>query len=295
MNVTIKNAIRYGLFPTVFTAAIAGAIFAMKAGIDPGYITATVAVLTVIIVYIFERILPMHDNWLKSHNDVKTDLLHGTFSMILIPQLLEALLLTVLLGVAVKIASMVGFSIWPTHWPIVFQLILAMIVSQFGEYWWHRLSHEVPLFWRFHSIHHSPKRLYWLNAARFHPVDIAVSYSLAVSTLILLGATTEILTLLTVWIIVHGLFQHCNIDIRLGFLNYIFSMAELHRWHHSLVLEEANANYGNNILFWDIIFGTVYYPKDKIASEHIGLHDFEAFPENYVDQIKAPFQWKKLE
>ena len=294
MNPTVKKAISYGLFPTVFTAAIAGAIYGMKAGIDPGIITAVIAVITVFIVFIFERILPMHKNWLKVHNDVKTDLLHGAFSMILIPQLLEALLVTALLTVAIKLSSLIGFSLWPTNWHLVPQLALAMIVSQFGEYWWHRLAHEVPFLWRFHSVHHSPKRLYWLNAARFHPVDIAVSFTLSISTLVILGAPEEILTLLTVWFIVHGLFQHCNIDIRLGFLNYIFSNAELHRWHHSLVLEEANANYGNNILFWDIVFGTVYYPKDKAASEHIGLCDFKEFPEDYFDQIKAPFQWKKL-
>ena len=70
-------------------------------------------------------------------------------------------------------------------------------------------------------------------------------------------------------------------------------MAELHRWHHSLKIEEANTNYGNNILFWDIIFGTVYYPKDKEASEHIGLSDIDNFPTGYASQVLSPFQWKR--
>ncbi|PCJ79733.1 MAG: hypothetical protein COA57_15455 [Flavobacteriales bacterium] len=93
---------------------------------------------------------------------------------------------------------------------------------------------------------------------------------------------------------VHGMFQHCNIHLKLGLLNYVFSMAELHRWHHSLKIEEANTNYGNNIIFWDIVFGTMHYPKDQEASEDIGLSEIENFPEDYLGQVASPFQWKKL-
>ena len=91
---------------------------------------------------------------------------------------------------------------------------------------------------------------------------------------------------------VHGMFQHANIDVRLGPLNWIFSMAELHRWHHSKDLQEANNNYGNNILFWDIVFGTVYWPKDRRAGKDIGLKDMPWFPQDYVNQLLSPFRWK---
>ena len=81
------------------------------------------------------------------------------------------------------------------------------------------------------------------------------------------------LLLYTVWVSVHGLFQHCNVRLRLGPLNYIFSMCELHRWHHSLKLEEANSNYGNNILFWDLVFDTnlkgPFFLAQSIAREMI--------------------------
>ncbi len=107
-----------------------------------------------------------------------------------------------------------------------------------------------------------------------------------------LGAGEGILLIVSVWIAVHGLFQHANIHVRLGPLNWIFSMAELHRWHHSRVLEEANANYGNNILFWDIVFGTVYWPRDRDASEDIGLSEMEGFPTTWGAQMLVPWRWK---
>ena len=34
------------------------------------------------------------------------------------------------------------------------------------------MMHEVPWLWRFHATHHSAPRLYWLNAGRFHPLDL---------------------------------------------------------------------------------------------------------------------------
>jgi sterol desaturase/sphingolipid hydroxylase (fatty acid hydroxylase superfamily) len=171
-------------------------------------------------------------------------------------------------------------------------LVLTMLVSQFGEYIAHRSMHEVPLLWRLHATHHSPGRLYWLNAARFHPIDTALLFFLGTTPLVLLGAPAEMFLLLLVWTSVHGLFQHCNIRLRLGPLNYVFSMAELHRWHHSLKLEEANANYGNNILFWDLVFGTVHYPKDRAASADIGLSDLPDFPKDYLGQVLSPWRWR---
>lgn len=294
MNETLKSAITYGLFPTTFFSAILIAIYGLNEGWNEGFLVLGITVATILITSIFERISPQHVNWNVPKNDVKTDLLHGLFSMILLPQLLEAALRAVLLVGAIKLSSLIGFGLWPTQWPLIAQLAFAMLVSQFGEYWWHRMAHEVPILWRFHSVHHSPLRLYWLNAARFHPIDTAVSFTLSISVLLLLGASNEVLTLVTVWMAVHGLFQHCNVHMKLGFLNYIFSMAELHRWHHSLNLEEANTNYGNNIIFWDLVFGTYFNPSGKEASEHIGLTDLNEFPEDYIGQVLAPIKWKEI-
>ena len=50
--------------------------------------------------------------------------------------------------------------------------------------------------------------------------------------------------------------QHANLNLKSGWLNYIFSTNELHRWHHSTDREKANSNYGNAIVLWDQVFGT---------------------------------------
>jgi len=287
-----RQCVRVGLFPTVFVGGQAIGFWAIGTGQNHELVVGGVTLGVVLIIAIFERIQPFHSSWNQSREDVRTDFTHAVVSMIILPKVLEIGQTVGLLSLAVFLTEMVGGSLWPHQWALFPQLLLAMLISQFGEYWAHRCMHEIPLLWRLHATHHSPERLYWLNAARFHPLDTAVSYTIATFPLILLGAGAEMLLLYSIWVMVHGMFQHCNIDLKLGPLNYIFSMAELHRWHHSLVLEEANSNYGNNIIFWDLVFGTLFYPKDRTPSEFIGLSEIKNFPKGYWGQVMSPFRWK---
>ena len=289
----LKALIRYALFPTNFCVAIAVACLALERQWHPGLVLAGITLVTVAVILVAERVSPFHEVWNEARGDVGTDLLHATLSQLLLPFLLGIAIQAAIITFAADAASGTYTGVWPRQLTMFLQVPLALLVTQFGEYWWHRLAHESPFFWRFHATHHSPRRLYWLNAGRFHPIDTAIAVSISAGTLGLLGAGPEVILVMTAWIIVHGLYQHCNIDLRLGPLNYIFSMAELHRWHHSLHLEEANNNYGNNIILWDIVFGTMYWPKDRQPSAKIGI-DMPSFPESFWGQIKSPFEWARL-
>jgi len=292
---SLRFLITYLAFPLNFFGAQCVAIWWMGQEGEPGLILAVITVATALILIVLERINPYYESWNRSQQDVGTDAIHAVVSQILLPKYGEMALQVLLVGVAASLATWAGGGVWPTHWPLALQLGLALIVGQFFEYWAHRAMHEVPLLWRLHATHHSPGRLYWLNAARFHPLDTFVSVVVSLTPIILLGATREVVILMGTWVAVHGLYQHCNVRLRLGPLNYLFSMAELHRWHHSLVLEEANSNYGNNIILWDLVFGTFYFPRDREPSEHIGLSDMKHFPKGYWGQLLSPFRWQRLQ
>jgi sterol desaturase/sphingolipid hydroxylase (fatty acid hydroxylase superfamily) len=73
-------------------------------------------------------------------------------------------------------------------------------------------------------------------------------------------------------------------------LNYIISSTELHRWHHSRAAEESNHNYGNNVIIWDVLFGTFYWPTARAVGD-LGLTNPE-YPQGFSAQLKAPFQRK---
>jgi len=72
-------------------------------------------------------------------------------------------------------------------------------------------------------------------------------------------------------------------------------MAELHRWHHSRVLEEANTTYGQNLIVWDVVFGTRFLPADREPPEDIGITDLPTFPMDYLGQLLSPVRWRRIQ
>jgi len=287
----LKNALTYCSFPFVFGTSLGLCAALFDAGMTRSLAMTIPIVLSALMILVLERVHPHHVPWNTSHGDEKTDGLHLIVSMVVVPELLRVSLLVLLLGVAVALSSALGMMSWPTHWPLFFQVTLAMVIAEFGSYWAHRLMHEHPLLWRIHATHHSAPRLYWLNAARFHPLDTTLQYIGHVTPLLLMGCTEEVLALFTVFTAVHGMFQHANIHMKLGPLNWIFSMAELHRWHHSTAIEEGNSNYGANLILWDVIFGTRFLPADREAPTDIGIGDLPSFPSTYFAQLASPFTW----
>ncbi len=136
-------------------------------------------------------------------------------------------------------------------------------------------------------MHHAPHKLYWLNVGRFHPIDKGLQFLFDVLPFILLGVGEEVLGLYLVCYALNGFFQHSNIEVRLGVLNYVISGPESHRWHHSRFKEESNHNYGNNLIIWDWLFGTWYLPEDKHVDE-LGLVN-RRYPTSFLKQMMTPF------
>jgi sterol desaturase/sphingolipid hydroxylase (fatty acid hydroxylase superfamily) len=205
----------------------------------------------------------------------------------LVPQLLAP--------AAAAIAPLGAANLWPVRWPLLAQLPLALVAGELAQYWTQRLGHEWAPLWRLHATHHSAPRLYFLNAARFHPLDIAIDTSAGLVPLVLLGAPTGVIALFALFTSVFGYLQHCNVRVALGPLNYVFSMAELHRWHHAQDPREANTNYGSNLILWDLVFGTFFWPSDREPPEAIGIPDLPAFPQSYWGQLASPFRWRAIE
>lgn len=241
-----------------------------------------------------ERRWPHHAAWNRSHEDVPTDLLHALVSGIGTTQLVRIAVDVAIAAVAIRLAGAIGGPLWPVGWPLVAQLALALLVAELAQYWLHRWQHEREALWRFHAVHHSAPRLYWLNAARFHPIDIGLLYAFGYVPLVLLGCPPEVIVLFALFDGVFGMLQHSNIEMRLGPLNRIFSAAEPHRWHHSRTVAEANTNYGSNLMVWDLVFGTFFLPRDRQPPLAIGIADMPDFPAGYVAQLAAPFRWTGL-
>jgi sterol desaturase/sphingolipid hydroxylase (fatty acid hydroxylase superfamily) len=273
-------------YPLIMATGIGLHYLILHLGFELAVATYIPAIFGAATITFLELRYPQRKEWLANSNDVLNDSIYMVVVQIVLPRILSFALAITLLSY-LKTRNMTFEIGWPYSWPVFMQAILMVLSADFLRYWLHRLSHEWPLLWRLHAVHHSPHKLYWVNVARFHPIEKTLQYLFDALPFIVLGIAEEVLALYFVFYSINGFFQHCNIKLRLGYLNYIISGPELHRWHHSMVAKESNQNYGNNLIVWDILFGTRFLPPDRQV-DTLGLTN-RKYPMPFISQLKTPF------
>ena len=238
-------------------------------------------------VTILELAFPHRTAWRPPAEEIRTDLVFMTFIQLALPPLVSFLFVYLLIEPARALDLPIA-ALWPHSWPIWMQAVLMVLAVDLLRYWLHRFAHENDTLWRLHSVHHSVEQLYWLNTARFHPVEKALQMCLDSLPFLLMGVHEQVLALYYIAYAANGFFQHCNIHLHYGVLNYVVGSAESHRWHHSRVPRESNANYGNTVIIWDLVFGTWFLPKDREIQD-LGLQD-RAYPRSFLGMMRAPFK-----
>jgi sterol desaturase/sphingolipid hydroxylase (fatty acid hydroxylase superfamily) len=293
MMLAMRWLVSITALPLMLAAALGGAIAAMERGVPPARLLLPIFAASALLVALLERWLPYRHEWNRRQGDLWTDAAYVPTTWIA-SGLLQPLVATLAVVIGGWLSGALDSQLWPTHWPLLGQLALACVVVELPSYWAHRWMHEVPWLWRLHAVHHSAPRLYWLNTTRSHPLEMAFRGLFSMLPLAIAGAGAELLALNGITNIVIGLFQHANVDIRLGPLNWVFSAAPVHRWHHSRALHEANSNYGDNFIFWDTIFGTRQMPERE-PPVRLGIEGLDAFPRGYLAQLVAPFRWRRIQ
>ncbi len=193
-----------------------------------------------------------------------------------------------------EISPEIGRNIWPMGFNPVLQVFLLLSVKDFFRYWYHRWMHESEFMWSWHAVHHSSTRLYWFNGTRSHPIEGLISSILWGIPLAFIHAPAEIVFVTGILGRTIGRFQHTNMDILAGPLDYIFSSPKNHRYHHSKKIEEGNSNYGGDVIFWDILFGTFHLPKGETPSDDIGIDGMPNYPQTFLGLMLAPFNYRKI-
>lgn len=171
--------------------------------------------------------------------------------------------------------------------PVWVQAIVGFLLFELVGYWAHRLLHQVPLFWRFHAVHHSSARLDWISAARTHPFDAFISAALFAPPLLLLGVRGQTLGVLTVLVNLWAVLLHANVRWRLAWMDGWWGTPELHHWHHSNHPEARNKNFSGFLPALDRLFGTYYQPTDRRPDVY-GIDD--PMPSGWFAQLLEPFR-----
>lgn len=276
---------RAASWPAVMALAVSVHLLLAGAGLAVGASAVLAIVLGAGLVIMHEILWPYRRDWRPSAGDVRTDLVYLAVIQMLLPRLLGLAAIWAIAALPAVAPS--AAPLWPHHWHPIAQAALMVLSADLLRYWLHRASHNFLPLWRLHAVHHSPKRLYSINVGRFHPVDEALQYLLDALPFLLLGVSEQVLALYFVFYAVNGFFQHSNCDIALGPLNWLISGPELHRWHHSVETAESNHNYGNNLIVWDLLFGTFFLPRDR-AVGRLGLINRD-YPQGFLGQLRGPF------
>ncbi len=147
---------------------------------------------------------------------------------------------------------------------------VAFVLMDYAYWWWHWANHMVPLFWRFHNVHHTDLDMDVTTAARFHLGEMFFSTGFLSLTLLVLGIAP--LTFIVFFIAFEAAtcFHHSNwrLPIKLErILNLIIVTPRMHGIHHSIVQRETNSNWGTIFCWWDKLHRTLRrdVPQDAIT------------------------------
>lgn len=151
------------------------------------------------------------------------------------------------------------------------QFLLAFLLGDFLLYWIHRVFHGRRL-WRFHAVHHSSERLDWLSSVRGHPVNDIVANALLFFPFLALGFGPGVAATAGPALGIFALLGHADVDWDWGPLRLVVVSPIYHRWHHSREPEAIDRNFASFLPLWDVLFGTLYLPKDR-KPMNFGIHE----------------------
>ncbi|TCV91255.1 sterol desaturase/sphingolipid hydroxylase (fatty acid hydroxylase superfamily) [Luteibacter rhizovicinus] len=171
------------------------------------------------------------------------------------------------------------------------QLLLCILVADLSQYWTHRAYHEIPFFWRFHSVHHSVKTMDWLAGSRQHMLELIVTRVLVLAPLYVLGFSEGVMNAYILVVGFQAVFNHANVHLPWGPLKYIVVTPDFHHWHHASDDEAIDKNYAAHYAFLDYLFGTAVKSTKKFPEKYGVVGDY--MPDGFVKQQMFPFRRAK--
>ena len=171
-------------------------------------------------------------------------------------------------------------AIGPWCWLVLF------FVEDHSYYWFHRVHHEVRLFWACHVNHHSSQH-YNLSTALRQPLLTAFTGPIFWVPLPLLGFPLWMMLTAQAWSLLYQFWLHTEAIDRLGPLEHFINTPSHHRVHHGKNVIYLDKNHGGVLIIWDRLFGTFQREEERVVYGltkdidtfnplRIGFHEFAA-------------------
>ena len=224
-----------------------------------------VVALLFVVLFVLERLFPVA-RWLGGLARLARNLVLASFNFVASP------LIVIPLTAFAAAHALQWRPDWWSGWP---GLALDLLLLDCWIYWWHRVNHVVPLFWRFHEVHHLDETLDTTTALRFHFGEVILSSLVRATVIFALAVPLSSVIVFEVLVLVAALFQHSNLRIPRVLekaLSLIVVTPSIHWVHHHAVRADTDSNYANILSVWDRLFGsrssTLRTPDMKIGVEH---------------------------
>jgi len=179
--------------------------------------------------------------------------------------------------------------------PAWMTVVASVVLLDAAIYLQHVMFHAVPALWRVHRMHHADLDFDVTTGARFHPIEIILSMLIKFGAVVALGAPALSVLVFEVLLNATSMFNHGNVRLPVEFdryLRWLLVTPDMHRVHHSIVVNETNSNFGFNLPWWDRLLGTY---RDQPAAGHqgmtIGIEQFREARELLIDRmLSQPFR-----
>ncbi len=145
----------------------------------------------------------------------------------------------------------------------VWAWVLLFFLDDFAYYWFHRISHEVRLFWASHVVHHSSQ--YFNLSTALRQTWVPMTYFPFWMPIALLGYKPYMILTMQAVSLMYQFWIHTE---RIGTLprpiELVFNTPSHHRVHHGANDVYLDRNYGGILIIWDRMFGTFQGEEERV-------------------------------
>jgi sterol desaturase/sphingolipid hydroxylase (fatty acid hydroxylase superfamily) len=277
-------------FPVLMGGFVALAAFGLGRGYDPVTLGAALTTANFFVILAVEHVLPRRrEMGVFRDRQSLNDMGHGMLLAMLARPLGGAISVALLASLPALRDAVGLLGVWPRSWPFAAQMVPALLIWTFSDYWVHRSLHTFPRLWWFHAIHHDTPQMHIMKSGRIHFGEELYNALVKPVPLLLLGAPSEVLTFIGMWIVFDGNLVHSNIEQRFpSWAHYFVPTVQLHNLHHATDRRFQDSNYSGSSAIWDVVFGTFSHP-DRCRAETLGI-ERSPVPRGLLAQVLFPFR-----
>ncbi len=143
--------------------------------------------------------------------------------------------------------------------------VLLFIGIDFFYYWFHRLAHEVSLFWGTHIVHHQSEEYNLSVALRQSSLQGFISMIFYLP-LAFIGFNPISFVTISAFQTLYQFWIHTKaIDKLPTWFEYIFNTPSHHRVHHGRNPKYIDKNHGGTLIIFDRMFGTFQEEEEEVV------------------------------